>query len=219
MSKVNTINNLVEFNCILGTDVGIVKVLEKYYGKSGYFDLYYSTENSLKNKLLWRENWNPITIMLKEEYMDSADDLYKEVTEKYQDEIYDLSPYTDIVRFMNLMQNHDDWKTNCYINCKNEREKQIVKQINPRFGTSIDQFSMREYTTLFINEIENIAKYRDLGGKYIYISNYRYNLDKRFMPKSVIFQEGGYNKVRMIDPYKGLRVPTNEGDNELWEQN
>ena len=221
MSKVNTINNLVEFNCILGTDVGIVKVLLKHYGKSGYFDIHYSTENSLKNKLLWRDNWNPITIMLKPDYMDSANDLYKEVVKKYEDEIYELSPYTDILRFMNLMQNNDDWKTNCCVNCKNERQKQIVKQISSRFQISIDQISMREYTTLFINEIENIAKYRDLGGKYIFISNYKFNLTEDFVPKPVIFLEGGYNKVRMIDPYKGLRLPVkNEGDMcTLWELN
>ena len=72
---------------------------------------------------------------------------------------------------------------------------------------------MREYTTLFINEIENIAKYRDLGGKYIFISNYKFNLTEDFVPKPAILLEGGYNKVRMIDPYKGLRLPVkNEGD-------
>lgn len=208
MSKVNTINNLVEFNCIIGTDVGIIKLMEKHYKNSSYFDLHYSTENSLKNKLLWRENWNPLTIMLKKEYLDSADDLYKEAIEKYEEEIYQLSPYTDIIRYMNHMQNNELWKINCFVTCKNELQKQFVNRINDKFVSLIDQFDLTDYTTIFINEIENIATYRELKGKYIYISNYRFNLTKDWQLKPVIYCEGGFNKVRMIDPYNGLTIPT-----------
>lgn len=94
---------MVDFSAMFDTDFGTVKYLISQYPKSNFFYPYCKdwTDYFIKCKVITRSDINPITILLKDEYKDQADGLYKELQEKHWNDVLKLSNQTDIVKLIN----------------------------------------------------------------------------------------------------------------------
>lgn len=204
-----TTSNLIEFDCVIDTDLSIIELMLRRYENSDYFKYevsHASSTNVLRNLLLFRENKNPLTILLKDEYLDSADDLLYEFINTYKFEIIQNSHPTDVFRFVKTL-NETNGVINTRINCTDQMEEDFIKQHDSSVFTLQNQVDLSSYNCVFVKYLENISKYNNLGGKYIFIINAKYNLTKDFKPKPITLLAAEYNKVRTIDPYIGLRVP------------
>lgn len=210
MEAKHSCSNLMTFDSVVDTDLGIINYMIAKYKKSAYFNQYVvnaSSENVKKNLLLAREKVNPITVLLKEEYGSSADDMLKDIKKGYMEEVLQHSQPTDILRFAKTLQTTEG-VINCIISCKDELQKQYITKLDKSLTVIMDQTDMTGFDCLFLRYAEDVLKYTNMGGKYIFISNYIHNLDKETgLPKKVVLAVSGSNKIRTVDPYVGLTIP------------
>jgi hypothetical protein len=204
-----TTSNLVEFDCIIDTDLSIIEFMLNRYNNSEYFKdevIHSSSTNAIRNLLLFRENKNPLSILFKDEYIESIDSILEEILSNYKEEIIANSHPTDVFRFIKTL-NETDGIIKTRINCSNRSEQELIKKHDSSMFTVLNETDVSPYNCIFIKYLDNIIKYTNLGGKYIFMINARYNLSKDFRPKSISIIPAEYNKIRTIDPYIGLRVP------------
>lgn len=123
-------NILVDFNIVVDTDLGLINMMKKEYNNT---DFVLSYINNMKDKviidqLLERENKNPLSIIIRDEYRESIDDLYKEFLETEYDNILKHSSVTDI---MNLVSTYiNTGAVHADIICKNKSEEQLINNLN-----------------------------------------------------------------------------------------
>lgn len=202
-----TTSNLLEFETVMDLDFAIAKLMIEKYKNSKYMKVTsYSSENALKNILLFRKEINPVTAIIEDDYLDSADELLEEFKEKYMDEILSEAKPTDVFRYVKTLDQAEGIIIST-IDCKNQQQKQLINKIDSSVRTCINETDISVYSCLFIKDIKDIIKYKNLGGKYIFILNCAYNMDENFMLKPGIMVAAGYNKIRTIDPYIGLTLP------------
>lgn len=205
-----TTSNLLEFETVMDLDFSIAKLMIEKYKKSKYIKVKeYSSENALKNILLFRKEVNPVTAIIEEEYLDSADQLLEEFKEKYIDEILSEARPTDVFRYVKTLEESGGVIIST-VDCKNQQQKQLINKIDASIKTCIGETDIDIYSCLFIKDIKDIIKYKNLGGKYIFVLNCAYNMDDNFILKPGIMVAAGYNKIRTIDPYIGLTLPKGE---------
>lgn len=205
-----TTSNLLEFEMLIDTDLSVIQTMLKKYPNSNFFRdnvLHASSINVIKNLLLFRKDRNPLSILIKPEYINSIDDLYKELIDSCRDEIINNSHPTDIFRFVKTL-NDTGGIINNTITCNNELEYNFLKSNDSTLVLRIKENDLTNYNCLFIKYIDDIPKYINYGGKYVFITNAMYNLSSSFIPKQIAVLALEYNRIRTIDPYKGLTVPT-----------
>lgn len=207
-----TTSNLVEFDAVVDTDLAIIDYMISNYNKSFFKEsvLNASSRNVIKNLLLFREDINPLTILLKDEYLESAEDLFKEIINTKYEEVLKLAEPTDIFRYIKTLEDETEGVVISTINCKNKLEQQMINELAGIMRTDINQKDMNTFTCLFVKNIKDIETYRNFGGKYIYLSNFKFNLNEDFVIKLDIASVAGYNSVKIIDPYVGLILPKGE---------
>lgn len=204
-------SNLLTFTAVADMDLATINFMIDKYKKSVYFNQYVvnaSSENVKRNLLLARTSRNPITVLLQEQYTDSADDMLKEIYEKHLEEVFKFLEPTDILKFVKTLE-MTDGVFHCNIICENELQKQYIKNLDDSLSVevSLDR-DMKLYDCLFVKHVEEPIMFKNLGGKYIFISNYMFNIDQETGElKKVILPVAGHNKVRTIDPFIGLTIP------------
>lgn len=177
MSAQNIVN--IPFDMIYFLDYGIIKILKEKYFNDKYFTshIYENTDNRIIYELISRENKNPLSILVKDEYKDQIDNIYNELMEKEYYNIIKYSPITKIrdmiltgKKMFNLLQTT--------IICKNKLEEQFIKndELLNKFNIS-NEYDYNGCDTIFYNDIFDILRnINNIGGKNIIISNVRYNL-------------------------------------------
>ena len=202
-------SNLLTFESVVDIDLGIINFMIDKYKKSVYFNQYIvnaSSEDVKKNFLLAREDKNPISILLKDKFKASLPDMLKDIADKYLEEVLKFCQPTDILRYAKTLQEYDG-VIKCVINCKNSLQEQYIKNLDSTLTTVLNQDNMDGYDCLFLKYVEDVVKYKNLNGKYIFLSNYMHNIDKADgLPKKIILVASDTNKIRTIDPYVGLTL-------------
>jgi len=209
MDATYSYSNLLTFETVVDIELGIINYMIDKYKKSVYFNQYVvnaSSENVKKNLLLARVDNNPITILLKEEYLGSADDMLKDIEKNYMEEVLTHSKPNDILKFIKTLQSSDGI-INCNISCKNQLQKQYINKLDSSITVLIDETDMSNYDCLFLKYVDDVLRYKNMGGKYIFLSNYMHNIDiATGLPKKIILVVSGSNKIRTVDPYVGITL-------------
>lgn len=212
MDQKYSFSNLLTFDSVVDVELGIINYMIDKYKKSVYFKQFVvnaSSENVKKNLLIARPEKNPITILLREESKDSADSLLQELEEKYMEDILRFCKPNDILRFAKTLESTDGI-INCVISCKNELEKQYINQLDSSLNTVIEEYDIKRFDCLFLKYIEDVIKYKNLAGKYVFVSNYMHNIDQETGELNKIAAIiAKQNKLRVVDPYKGLTLYNN----------
>ena len=201
---------LVDFSCIFDTDYGVIGFLIYQYKHSKYFVKGYSEWSTYyaKCKILSRPTINPFTAILKEEYFDSADNLYKEVLENHWNKVLRIAPSTDIGKLINQSYQYAGYDIT--VNCRNELEADRVKQAVPKWHTVIDSKIDNKYFCYFVHDLKSKAEEMNrLITKNFFIYHHKPNFInyKEEIPIPDIAPAILGNKFRIAKPYNDLVFP------------
>lgn len=216
MSEVTPTRNLIEFKAALGYDVGAVLYLVDKFNNPKYINpitsklKQFSYAEVWYNLLVWRENRNPIECALKEQWKVSADNIYNQLMEKHEENVYMYSPVTDIMKFLNTsLAGGKVWASRCTINCENDLQMKIARIISPGSEVVMNEDDLENYDTLYVEHYEDISKYKNRTHKIIYLSEKRFNFTDLFSVRPEALELVKGNKLRIIEVYKGIRLPIN----------
>lgn len=211
-SDVQIVYNLFEFETIVDVDLSIVMYIINNMSNSNYIDIDLlkntTTINGLKNTLLFRENTNPLSVIIKKDYEDSINDIYNEIMEYHKKEIIDNALPTDIMTFCNLGSTIRGVINN-HVNCKDKIEEDYIKRKADGVVTKINEYDLNNYNTLYAKTTDNLFNYKNLVNKKIFILNTRYNMMKDYLiykPEAMAVSTS--NTMCTIDPYKNLTIPS-----------
>lgn len=212
---VQVVYNLFEFETVVDVDLSVVMYIIDNMDNSDYIDMnllkHATTLNGIENRLLFRENINPLSIVIKKEYQDSIDDIYNEIIETHKQEIIDKALPTDILTFCNLGSTITGVVNN-HVNCKDKIEEEYIHKMTERVVTKVNQYDLANYNTLYAKSVDNLFNYQNLTNKKIFILNARYNMMKDFLiykPEAMAISTS--NTMCIIDPYKNLTIPSMGG--------
>ena len=216
MSDVVPIRNLIEFKAALGYDVGTVLYLIDKFNNPTYIDPKLFSFKKFPyaevwyNHLVWRTIRNPVECALKDQWKSSADNIYNQLMEKYEEKIYMHSPLTDTLKFINTsLSGGKVWASRCTISCENEIQAKIARMISPDSEVILNETDLANYDILYVEHYEDIAKFRNRSCKIICLSEKRFNFTDEFTIKPEAIELVKGNKLRIIEAYKGIRLPIN----------
>lgn len=209
---------LIDFSCLYDTDLGCMYFMMKNYSNSAYIipEAKGWTEYFAKCKLVTREKINPLTILLKEEYIDQADNLYQEIFTDHWEEVLNLTSKTDVLDLVYGTFEYAGY--NITINCRNELEEQFIKKNIPKWNTVIDKKYVDKFFCVFIHDLDKSLSYLEpLVGKCIYIYYHKPNFlnYKQKVPNITLAPYSLSNEFRIIDPYSKLTLPYDMTENDL----
>jgi len=214
-SNVQIVYNLFEFETLIDLDLSVIMYIINNMNNSKYIDTDLlkntTTINGLENRLLFRENINPLSIIIKKDYEDSIDDIYNELMKSHKKEIVDNALPTDIMTFCNLGSSITGVVNN-HVNCKDKIEEEYIHTFPGKIITKINEYDLSAYNTLYAKTIDNLFNYKNLTNKKIFILNTRYNMMKDYLiykPEAMAVSTS--NTMCIIDPYKNLTIPSMGG--------
>lgn len=214
-SNVQIVYNLFEFETLIDLDLSVIMYIINNMNNSKYIDTDLlkntTTINGLENRLLFRENINPLSIIIKKDYEDSIDDIYNELMKSHKKEIVDNALPTDIMTFCNLGSSITGVVNN-HVNCKDKIEEEYIHTFPGKIITKINEYDLSAYNTLYAKTIDNLFDYKNLTNKKIFILNTRYNMMKDYLiykPEAMAVSTS--NTMCIIDPYKNLTIPSMGG--------
>lgn len=202
------INPVFTFSSVTDIDMAIIKLVQKEYMCS-YMNPYIKSWDDYDIKCLTQlsEDKNIVKMLMKPEYMDSADNIYEEIlsSEKY----YDYLETNDIYNLIKIFEMNSGNIINPSIFCRNVREIQYIK--NLKNDTPIvegDTLDLTPYDTVVINNAKDLAYCTNIGRKHIMIARYRYNMTDNDKPTKELFEYiFEYNKIYFISPYSNFEFP------------
>lgn len=218
-----TANNvLFEFDSIIDTDIGAIRLLLRDYSNPKYINPI-TSKDSFYTMLVFlkiRKEMNPLLRYLKPEYHSSADAIYNEIMEEHYSEVLELSMHTGLYALVPLFMATPNASIKVTILCKNETQKQYIKSINKEWTCRLvnsDDFDMDNYDSIYIKDFPHIMDYKKLYKKNIYICDYEFNVDYVYedkIPKAVIaILVGSVNRLAIIEVYPYITMPSEGGEN------
>lgn len=207
-SKIEVSNILCDFESIVDLDLATVYYIATHIKNVDLIDtniLKASSNSAIRNLLLFRSNKNPLSIIIKEEYKDSLDKLYKDLMEKHEQEILDICTFNDIARYIKTLYTTGKL-VNITVNCETELQLEYAKKNMPELNSVLNETNISNYNTLFIKYSSNLLKFGEIEEKKIYIVNAMYNYNNLiFKPEILLIMD--INKICTIDLYSDLTIP------------
>lgn len=175
------IKAIFEFEVLFDLDYTLATLIQRYYGKSKYFDTVLEEDPiSLRLLLLTRTEKNPIYILLKPEYRDSADSLYEELKEEFSMELYLRRNiyFTEFYKFFSVLIKSDGAVADIGVIVNNKREEAIVRELSPLIRVfDSKEIARNDYDALYIKDKDTVGLITPrVEGKTIFLANYGFNL-------------------------------------------
>lgn len=207
------IDVLVPFNLLVDTDMGLLKLLEYDYDNHDFFypGILHTSEINQQYALLTRTDPNPITAVLQVEDKELADDLYSQFMEKEYDQILQLSCNTAVSNLAVVLKNNMDQVIRITVLCNSKKEEDVlIKRNIGVFKTVIGNFStvdISEYGSIYIKNVTDLDKYKEVVNKNIYVANYGFNITidpdniMPLLPEETIRKYGSRNEFDVFSLY------------------
>lgn len=175
------IKAIFEFEMLFDLDYTLATLIQRYYGKSKYFDTVLEEDPiSLRLLLLTRTEKNPIYILLKPEYRDSADSLYEELKEEFSMELYLRRNiyFTEFYKFFSVLIKSDGAVADIGVIVNNNKEEAIVRELSPLIRVfDSKEIARNDYDALYIKDKDTVGLITPrVEGKTIFLANYGFNL-------------------------------------------
>ena len=175
------IKAIFEFEMLFDLDYTLATLIQRYYGKSKYFDTVLEEDPiSLRLLLLTRTEKNPIYILLKPEYRDSADSLYEELKEEFSMELYLRRNiyFTEFYKFFSVLIKSDGAVADIGVIVNNKKEEAIVRELSPLIRVfDSKEIARSDYDALYIKDKDTVGLITPkVEGKTIFLANYGFNL-------------------------------------------
>lgn len=175
------IKAIFEFEMLFDLDYTLATLMQRYYGKSKYFDTVLEEDPiSLRLLLLTRTEKNPIYMLLKPEYRDSADSLYEELKEEFSMELYLRRNiyFTEFYKFFSVLIKSDGAVADIGVIVNNKKEEAIVRELSPLIRVfDSKEIARNDYDALYIKDKDTVGLITPkVEGKTIFLANYGFNL-------------------------------------------
>ena len=175
------IRAIFDFEMLFDLDFTLVTLIQRYYGESKYFDTVLGEDPiSLRLLLLTRNVKNPIYMVLKPEYRDSADSLYEELKKEFFIEMYLRRNiyFTEFYKFFSVLIKSDVTVADIGVIVNNKREEAIVRELSPLIRVfDSKEIARNEYDALYIKDKDTVGLITPrVEGKTIFLANYGFNL-------------------------------------------
>lgn len=175
------IKAIFEFEMLFDLDYTLATLIQRYYGKSKYFDTVLEEDPiSLRLLLLTRTEKNPIYMLLKPEYRVSADSLYEELKEEFSMELYLRRNiyFTEFYKFFSVLIKSDGAVADIGVIVNNKKEEAIVRELSPLIRVfDSKEIARNDYDALYIKDKDTVGLISPrVEGKTIFLANYGFNL-------------------------------------------
>ena len=150
---------------------------------------------------------NPVKWILKDEYSDSADDIYKERLMDHYDSVLNNAISTDIFKLVRYTKKAGDFGIETVINCFSEKQKEMLKSVltdrtDVVYVDNVNDLS--SYNCLYLSDIERLSMYIHIYGRIVYIHNTINIYDADGSLKNDIRKYNGKVVIKTVDPYIGI---------------
>lgn len=178
-------NILITFDMIYNIDLGVLYTMKEKFGSSKFIDLsvFNNEENRIIYHLLNRENENPLSLIIKQEYLDQIDTLLSDVYTEFYSEILEKVKPTNLIDIIIVTSsiNH----LNLIVYCKNKLEEQYIRQklslvkrdLKTIVKEDISEIEFSQFDAIIIDKSSQLKKIvKNILGKTVYLCKARYNL-------------------------------------------
>lgn len=199
---------LVDFDFIFDFDFAIFKYIKDNYSESKYVNkqlisLKYDVQ--VVYALINRKNINPLKLILPKV---NSKQLYAGLMNDNEENLLAYNTLYDsfflMISYFNLVSSPIE----ITILCRNELESKYVKERNSKFKTIIQpnksKINISQYNIIYSKYYSDVIAYKELTGKYIYISSARYNYDDNGGLKSELLFYADLNIIKLMDLYTNI---------------
>lgn len=215
MFDFNSINCLFTSDILVDKDIGLIKLISKKFTKcDDYFykdiiNIIVKKENCGKYMLYQRKEYNPLTVISKENVSDNIlDSLYGEFMEKCYDEIIDLSIPSDLMEMV-VQSGYTHGVIRSTVLCSSKHEEEAIQtffsSINVTINTivsSIDEIDVDDFDAICIKNYIDLYRFKPFHGKTVIVSSGEYNY--------TTIEEAGFHELNPI-----ISIYLCNNDNEL----
>lgn len=203
------------FESMFDLNVGLVKVIQKHYGKDAKhfnYGLLWLPDDDIAYEVLKQLTDNPLDWLLVPEYKSSAEDLYKELYNKYYSEIIQLSRPTSLYNLFSMFIRVGGGDVvNTAVTCKDEQQLQFIKKNCPLLDAHVKEYKdvdRESYGTIYINKFKTLSEFDRVVGKNIFLLNYRYNFeeDGTRLLKDYYDIYSKFNEIKVMDAFVDLHL-------------
>ena len=201
---------LIDFSAAIDTSYGVFR----YLITSKKFKLTYFKDNVIrasdayyKNMIVSSKEKNPLKLLLTDEYISSADEMYNELCTSYKPNVLKYSRTTDILKLTYTWKKGKDLGIECVLNCKDVNEYEYIHKILPNdYPVTLQEYDATNYDEIIIRDVIDLQTYQNLKQPHlcIYLLNIGINYDEHGMlrPEAYSYFPA---ESKVIDMYTGYR--------------
>ena len=201
---------LFDFDSLVDIKIGCVRyILNSKKLNTSYIKPYMlePTLTLLKQLSVGSVERNPVKWILKDEYSDSADDIYKELLMDHYDSVLNNAISTDIFKLVRYTKKAGDFGIETVINCFSEKQKVMLKsvltdKVDVVYVDNVNDLS--SYNCLYLSDIERLSMYTHIYGRIVYIHNTINIYDADGSLKNDVLKYNGKVVIKTVDPYIGI---------------
>lgn len=201
---------LFDFDSLVDIKIGCVRyILNSKKLNTSYIKPYMlePTLTLLKQLSVGSVERNPVKWILKDEYSDSADDIYKELLMDHYDSVLNNAISTDIFKLVRYTKKAKDFGIETVINCFSEKQKVMLKSVltdktDVVYADNVNDLS--SYNCLYLSDIERLSMYTHIYGRIVYIHNTINIYDADGSLKNDVLKYNGKVVIKTVDPYIGI---------------
>lgn len=175
-NKINKI--LIPFDCLFDTDIGVFRVISKYYANNSVFNLeLLNKDGELRDQL--KDYNNPLELVIRDEYKHKANDFYLEFLTKEMEKInLESMPIKQMIDFVSKIEG-TKMGLITFI-AIDDTQKEILQRIfnNPVIKGNYESIDVKRFDIVFVKRLSNANFFKNIEGKYIYTFDYSYNVDR-----------------------------------------
>lgn len=221
--SINTI--LIPYNCIVDEDTGLLRVIrDKYSNDTVFYMDRIQTDRDIENLVLNEKFVNPLETILKPDYLDKAEDFYKQFMEEEYENILTNSFITNLHKF--ILSTISVKMGRIILLAFNEREKESLEYL---FGENINivvgsfsKVNMEDIDAIFVKRVTDIKEFNHIQCKHFYLLDYNYNFentrdDENPLPviEFSILATEYHNIIYLASPYNHFEEEEIEEDDDF----
>ena len=201
---------LFDFDSLVDIKIGCIRyILNSKKLNTSYIKPYMlePTLTLLKQLSVGSVERNPVKWILKDEYNDSADDIYKELLMDHYDSALNNAISTDIFKLVRYTKKAKDFGIETVINCFSEKQKVMLKSVltDKTDIVYVDNVNdLSSYNCLYLSDIERLSMYTHIYGRIVYIHNTINIYDADGSLKNDVLKYNGKVVIKTVDPYIGI---------------
>lgn len=199
---------LILFDTIVDTDYGMINMIREEYNNPQFIDVDFLnavSEHALIAELYERQTENPLTLVLKDDYIGQADSLYNQFIESKYDKILDMSRNTNLIGYYRILRKQGQMTLT--ILCKNVQEQHFIEKLKMDIQTIVEpdysKIPLKDYDFLYLKKYSDIEKFKDIRKLNIYVCKYSFNTEKDNITPKLLFSDkiSDKNQIFTIEPY------------------